>query len=207
IDNPLIKMLLTLKPIRPITRTIKNIYEKITGRKIALKFYDVDHRRSIAFATSSTSFAVIVKSYEQIDEIISVIKNVKGIKGAFKREDIFNGPFLKSLPEIFVVPDFDSGYYLGTNKVSYEVVKKRRILNHHPLGVYIMKKWEYDNRFPDIIPNYMVANIIMNELDVPLSSWADGVNEIRKLVEKQPRLTDLYVKRWKLIKRAKAISL
>lgn len=103
--------------------------------------------------------------------------------------------------QIYIEPDFDKGYYIGTNKISGVVIKSRTILNHHPMGVFWIKKWNFEGSPPSIITNYDVANLIMAYLGVPLSFLADNIEFIKNIANKHINLTDIYISRWKLMKK------
>jgi len=205
-DNILIRLFLK-SPLKPLGRVLKGLYENVFHKKVVLTTFNVDPQRSIAFVPTYTSFAVKVKNVNYIRSVIKLIKQVPGIKNVFLREDLFNGPFIERLPEIYVEPDFDRGYILGGTKITYSVIKKRSLLYHHPLGVFFIKHWNFDSGFPKIIPNYMVSNIIMALFDVPLSYMADGLDLLRKLLNKNIELTDLYLRRWRIIKKLSLVKL
>jgi len=185
---------------------MKKVYENITRKKILLDTYSVDLKRSIAFVPTFVSFSIKVNDIKYINDIISKLKNVPGIKEVYKREELFDGPFIYRLPEIYVEPYFDRGYTICGTKITYEVVKKRAVFHHHPLGVFFIKHWDSDVEFPKVIPNYMVTNIIMALSDVPLSYMADGIDVLKRLLGKDFKLTDMYLRRWRLIKKLSLIK-
>ena len=142
-----------------------------------------------------------------INNIVESLKKIPGIKCIYRREELFNGPFIERLPEIYIEPDFDRGFVLGETKITFDIVKRRPLLRHHPLGVFFIKKWDFDTEFPKVIPNYMVTNIIMSLFNVPLSYMADGLDLLNKLLNRNIMLTDLYLRRWKIIKRISLVKL
>ena len=180
---------------------MKTFYEKITKKRIKLKFYDVDPIMSKAYVTSSTSFSIKVNDQKITNKLVQELTKIQGIRRVYLKNQIFNGPVLDRLPDIYIEPDFDNGYYLGTNKISGIVVKPRKILNHHPLGVFWMKRWEFNSDPPSIIANYDVTNIIMAYLGLPLSNLADNIELIRKILGSDIRLSSTYINRWRLMKK------
>ena len=53
----------------------------------------------------------------------------------------------------------------------------------------------------------MVTNIIMALFDVPLSYMAGGLDLLVKLLNKNIELTDLYLRRWRIIKKLSLVKL
>lgn len=204
-DNPIIKMLRT-KPLTPIRISVKKVLKKLIGRKIDIRaFYHVDPRGSDAFLVSSLSHGVKVNSPDRINVIVETLRGIEGIKKVYRREELFHGPFLDRLPELFIVPDYDNGYIIDGVKVYGDpAIKKHNVLSHHPHGVFIAKSLSADY-VPEIIDNYMVANIVMKELGVPLSSMADGLNVLAKMYREKIDTTPIYINRWRLLKRLKKI--
>lgn len=198
--NPVIKVFMN-KYTKPIGSWLKKLYERLSGKSIRLKFYDIDPRLSKAYLTSSTSFAVKVNDHNILDELAMELSRVKGLRNVYLKNQLFNGPFIDILPDIYIEPDFDNGYYIGTNKISGAIVKPRTILNHHPLGVFWIKNWDFDGSPPNTIMNFDVANIVMTYLDVPLSLSADNLKLIESITHKKVTLTSIYLNRWKLIEK------
>jgi len=78
---------------------------------------------------------------------------------------------------------------------------------YHSLGVFFIKHWDFNSEFPKIVPNHIVTNIIMALFDVPLSYMADGLDLLRKLLNKNIELTNLYLRRWRIIKKLSLVKL
>ncbi len=204
----LITKIALLKPIKPIAKMAKFLYEKITGHRLMLTPYVVDPEKSIAYVPSHTSFAIRVKDLKYINEVMKVVRKTKGIKAVYRRDELFTGPYTYRLPELYFEPNFDEGYYVGSTKIWVHTIvstKSEKFLEHHPMGVLVISPCPFRSVAVDTIPNYLVTNLLMSLMDVPLSSYADGVDIVTKFLGKKPRLTTLYVKRWRLIKRIYSI--
>ncbi len=204
VDNFFVKLLYK-RPFSIFRAPLKSIYEFISRKKLVVVFHEVDPRESKAYLTSNTSFGVIVNDHSIKEYVKKILKSVQGIENVYEKHEIFNGPYVYKAPDLILLPDFDNGYTIGTVKITNYVVKRKKHNHHHPIGVFVYKGWNYDKPLPHIIPNYLVANIILARYGVKLSSWADGMEVLKKLMDSEIKQTSLYVKRWNLIKRLKTV--
>ncbi|RLG87052.1 MAG: hypothetical protein DRO15_05390 [Thermoprotei archaeon] len=188
--------------LRFLGRFLKNIHNRISKKPIVIRFPVVDRRKSKAFAGTFYSFNVFVNDYNVVDSVITSLKNLPGIRGVYRKEQLFWGPYLSRLPDIYVEPWFDKGYYVfNTREIDPQnapILSRKILPHHHPLGVFIMKKWSY-GELPDPIPNYLVTNLIMIDLGVPISSEADGIMILRRALGKKPLVTSKYLTKWGIV--------
>ncbi len=178
------------------------LFRALGRRRVKPKF--VDRSRSKAYLTSHTSFGVRVAPSVEPGEVRRVLEEVPGIESVVPKEELFKGPFIDRLPDLYLVPDFDGGYFIGNEKIWTRVVAEARgmyVLNHHPKGVFMVSGYDLVKTIPSTIPNYTAGNLLLALLDLPLSIYARGVEEIREIIGEEPRRTNIYVKRWGLIKR------
>ncbi|ADI32607.1 alkaline phosphatase family protein [Staphylothermus hellenicus] len=202
-DNPLIKI--ARKPIiKPVARLINNLYTKLTKKGIMIEFPDVDHTKSKAFLYSELSFAIIINRKKYNGDpmrIVEIIKRYEGIKHVWLKDEIFSGPYLGELPDIYIYPDFDKGYYIVKPKIYDKIYESRPVLHHHPLGIFIMKDLNEYKLKHKIINNTAVASIIMGWLGIPLSSWIDDKELVARIFGGNVKYTDRYINLWNLNKR------
>lgn len=202
---------LARKPIvKPIARSVMNLFVKLTGKKVIIDFPEVDYKNSKAFLLSESSFAIIINSRKyNVDpvRIVEIIKKYKGIKYVWLKNEIFSGPYLKDLPDIYVYPEFDKGYWITNPKIYDKIYGKNLTLQHHPLGVFIMKGLDGHKLLHKVINNTAVAPIIMGWLGTPLSSWIDDKDLVTNIFGGKINYTSKYVKLWDLSRRIFATRL
>ena len=135
--------------------------------------------------------------------VLSELKKLKFITGVWRREEIYDGPYVKNAPDIVFTPDFDNGvHYSGSNLLSSEVLSRRSHHNHHPDGIVIMKSdGIISNRIAtaetfDIVPS------ILNYLGLPLPMDTDGTILFGKEV---PQRYD-YLKHWRLVRQVQIMK-
>ncbi|WP_244372330.1 alkaline phosphatase family protein [Staphylothermus marinus] len=203
LNNPLVKIV--RKPVlKHLAKAILKIYENLFEREIKLKFPEVDHKESKAFLFGETSFGIILnkKKYNVSPvEIVKILEKYKGIKHVWLKDQIFSGPYLKDLPDIYLYPDFDMGYWITDLKVYDKIYRRKCRLHHHPLGVFIMKDLGGYKILNEIINNTAVASLIMGWLGFPLSSWIDDKELVEKVFNGNVKYTDKYINLWNLNKR------
>lgn len=203
VNNPLVRI--SRKPaIKPLARIVMNLYKRLLKKEIRIKFPEVDHKESKAFLYSELSSGIIIneKKYSGNPILITeIIKKYKGIKHVWLRDQIFSGPYVKNLPDIYIYPDYDKGYWIVNSKIYDEIYGKRPRLQHHPLGVFIMKDLGGYKILNEIINNTAVASLIMGWLGFPLSSWIDDKELVEKVFNGNVKYTDKYINLWNLNKR------
>lgn len=202
-NNPLVRLART-PIIKSIARTLIRIYAKLFKREIRIKFPEVDHDGSKAFLFSEHSSAVMVNKrlYNgSPSDIAGTIKKYKGIKYVWLKDEIFSGPYLDDLPDIYIYPDYDNGCWIVNSKIYDKIYGERPRLQHHPLGVFIMKDLDGYKLLNRTINNTAVAPIIMGWMSFPLSSWIDDKDLIEKVFGENIKYTDKYIKLWNLNKR------
>ncbi len=201
------KLMLSITRHRRLRKIARILYRLIAKRRMKeqVKPLIVDRGKSIAYLTSHTSFGVRVNKEEYIDEVIRVLRSLTGIRNVYRRDGLFRGPSLGLLPEVYIEPDFDNGYFIGDEKIWTTIIGKaigEFVLNHHPYGVFIASRSKAISTIDSVVPNYFVANLILALQGLPVSIYARGVRLVEKaLGGKRVEKTDLYVKRWKLLRR------
>ncbi len=203
-DSLLVKIVFRT-PFRRTVNVLKKLYEGVTGKRIRFKEYNVDISSSKAFLLSAYSHGIVVMDKNVVQTVCKVLSELKGIKSIYSKEEIFSGPYINRASDIFIEPDYDRGYTLGKNKITYITIREKDANNHHPMGIFILKGLEQKKLF-DYIPNYVVANIILSLLDAPVSSVADGLDLVSKIVRKPIKRKDIYVTRWKILKKIASIK-
>jgi predicted AlkP superfamily phosphohydrolase/phosphomutase len=201
-NNPLIKIARS-SALKPFTKLLIHVYKVMFGKEIKIRFPEVDHKSSKAYLLSELSSAVIINNKDQslAEYIKGIISDLNGIKHVWFREEIFSGPYLNKLPNIYVYPEYDKGYWIVNSKIYDKIYHKRPRLHHHPLGIFVMKDIGGIRIRGYVLNNTVVAPIIMNWLNTPLSSWIDDKEFIERVFSRNIRYTDKYIKLWRLSKR------
>ncbi len=193
-----------------IRRLLRPLYRRLLGGNRVVKPKYVDQRASLAYLTSHTSFGINVNAKSIIPRLIEDLQKLDGIKNVYRREELFRGPFIERLPDIYIEPDFDNKYFIGDEKIWIAYINKPRDesrLNHYPIGVFIISKNDYISNLPKKVQNYEAGNIILSFLNLPLSIYARNINLIKSLFGENIKTTDIYVKRWRLIKKIRSKTL
>lgn len=203
--SPLARIMLS-KPMKPLARILGKICRRLSGRRIRIRFMDVDVGRSKAFMPSTSSYGVVVKERVLISDVVRLLKGVDGIRSVYTREEIFKGPYLDRFPEIYFEPSFDRGYYVITSKITNAIIRDMKTLGHHPLGVFIIHGVEPNSIIKpwETIQNYVPANIILTLLNAPISHVADGASYVEHVLGVRPKLYN-YIVKWRVLKRVRLV--
>ncbi len=185
VRNKMILKLANTRIIGKLMGRVKRISEKILGKKIKVTEYNVDTIRSKAFLLSTYSHGVIVNDITVKDHVARELRMLEGIRYVVPSSKMFNGYYVDRAPDLLVIPDYDRGYSLGKNKISYIVIRRREINNHHPIGIFIINTNDHEHMKDMIIPNYAVTNIIMLLLNQQPSYQADGLRMAEKITGKK----------------------
>jgi len=191
--------------VRPIKTVAKKIFRFITKKDLKAQLPFVDLENSKAFMGSSTSSGIYVKDTRLIDSIIKELKRLKGVKNAWRREEIYCGPFLNKMPEIFFIPDFDNGYFYGTSMLHPKIITtKINYQNHHPDGIIVLSGRGVNPSDLGTVKTFDVIPTILRYMGLPLPVDTDGTpipsinypsNNLRRYD---------YLKHWQLIRRIQA---
>ncbi len=187
-----------------IREFVKLLSKRIFGKNIKMPLRPVDTHHSIAYMPDIWSYGIYVKDKCKIPIIVDALSSIKGIKKIYLKDELFSGPFIRDSYDIYIYPDFDKGYTLGSKYISTIIEKERNVNSHHPIGIFIIftkmeKTYNYE-MIPDPIPNYLVGGIILSHYDIPLPSSIDGLNILYKIFGIK-QTTDAYISRWEIIKK------
>jgi len=206
---PLLLIKVSTHPfLRSFRRFIKKTYKKVTGKQLSVEL-DVDLDSSNAFYVSGWSNGIYVKKESLIPEIINLFKKVKGLKWVKPREEVYNGSYVSKAPHIIVCPDYEHGYLLSSNRVIGRPYSIGMYKDHHPHGVLSIfsPSLKNINRKQKIVPNYVVAPLIMFMLGVPLPHSTDATLVLKNLLDKNISFSfKNYVSKWKIAKRIAKIK-
>jgi len=207
--HPWLLKILTSKPLYSFSRSIKRLYERITGKKIKLTS-NIDIVSSEAFMLEHFSYGVLVKNQNDIPMVLEILNKIEGIKWARKRENVFWGPYTSRALEIMFLPDLDRGYVHADAYIRGKIYTRGRFKGHHTDGVLLVNLRSTDktlkpNNKQITLPNFIVAPLIMWFLDQPLPYDTDALPYLEKLVyEKNFSFRD-YTSKWKILKRTMII--
>ncbi len=209
ISNRLVLRIANNKLFSKMIPPIKNLIEKITGKKIRTAEYNVDVGASKAFLLSTYSHGIILNDTLVKERLVSELKTLEGIAEVRDSTEIYDGPYIGRAPDLLVFPDYDSGYCLGKNKITSIVYRRKEVNNHHPIGIFILSgpiEETSGEAGANIVPNHVVANIIMLLLNQPLSNHADSIELAEKIVGRKNRGFKDYVRAWRLFRRIATIE-
>jgi len=204
---PVLKVL-THPLLKSPRKIAKETYRMVTGKRLSVEL-DVDLDRSEAFFISGWSNGIYVKNEKIIPEIVGILENVKGMKWVKLREEVYKGPHISKAPHIIVYPDYENGYLLSDNKVIGRSHSVGTYKDHHPYGVLTVysPSLNINDKKQKIVPNCVVAPLIMSMLGVPLPRLTDAVFTLRNLLGNETVFSFKdYVSKWKIIKRLTKIK-
>lgn len=201
---PIPQKLYPLFALKPIKQIIKKIYKKVTGKDIRAQTLYVDPFKSEAFAISSFDLGVHVNNKEILEPIVNELEKLEFITHVWKREEVYQGPYINKAPDIIFTPAFDHGfnYYGGTNLISPQILVENLHYNHHPDGIIIANSKEITPQQIGQAQTFDIVPTILNYLKLPLPANTDGTSLIGKPSLKRYN----YLKHWKLIKKIQTIK-
>ncbi|RLE59562.1 MAG: hypothetical protein DRJ35_05480 [Thermoprotei archaeon] len=194
--------------LRPFRKFVKETYRRVTGKQLSVEL-DVDLDGSDAFYVSGWSNGIYVKKESLIPEIINIFENVKGLKWVKPREEVYEGPYVSGAPHIIVCPDYEHGYLLSSNKVIGRSYSVGTYKDHHPHGVLAVysPSVHINDKERKIVPNYIVAPLIMYMLGVPLPRLTDATPVLKHLLGSEVRFKfKEYTSKWRILKKLTRIG-
>lgn len=189
---------LSLKQVKFV---LKKVFSFLSGGKdIRAEIPSIDLEKSKAFYLSHTN-GIWVKTHTLIKQIIESLRKTEGIKGVWRREEVFHGPYVSLAPHILISPDYDNGYQLHSSSIYPDVIMKSTVYDHHPDGIFIAygqevsPGWVGNINCEDIVPT------ILNYLNLPLPVDTDG--KIIKGISSTPKKVRYYnyLNHWLLSRR------
>jgi len=173
----------------------------------------VDRVKSKAYMPFSSYMGLVVKGDWLIGQVIGDLKGLEGVLVAKKGSEYAWGPYASRLPDVVVLPDFFRGYLISDEVGENEVVRERAAVWHHPDGVFLIGPSSrlhcadvHPSKAGSVLKPYVVANVILPLLGMPVSHVADGVNEARMVLGENVIITERnYTSKWRVIKRARAL--
>lgn len=118
----------------------------------------IDPKASKAFAHG---FGIHVKEKQLINYIVSALKKEPFIGGIWKKEELYDGKQLEAMPDLIIVPNFNSGFAFRGDVISPKSVVRRSFPAHHPDGIIIIHKngvqqsWIRGTTVFDIVPTIL----------------------------------------------------
>lgn len=199
---PLYKVL-SFKPVKTI---IQGIYKLFTGKNLRSELPYVDPIESKAFSPTVPSFGINVKEKSLVDLIINKLKGLEGIEHVWKREEIYQGPYVDLAPDIIFLPDFNRGFKIGSTAVSPYVFSKYESHYHHPDGIVLFGKNGMTPKWIENIETVDIVPTILNYLGLPLPPDTDG-KPVPGIVPTPSYLKHYdYLKHWMLIKQVQILK-
>lgn len=151
---------------------LTKIYKRLLKAGVKTKLtYHVNPKSSKAF---KHGFGVYVKEKELVDYVASILENASFIGRVWRKEQLYVGKWLKDMPDLIVVPNYNNGYAFRGQTIGPKPVVRRTFSEHHPDGIVIIhknhlkKSWSNDIKVYDIVPT------ILDFLDLDIPEDTDG---------------------------------
>ncbi len=187
-------------------KSLKKIYRLFKGKPPEIRV-GIDTLNSKAFMGTRYSHGVYVKSSRDVQRVIELLKDIRGIKWVKPREEVYWGSYINRAPPVIVCPDYDQGFFLALNRVYGRVYLRVDTSDHHPDGVFMLyaPSLHIDASWPQRLPTYFVTPFIMWLLDIPLPSKSDSIDILRKIIGNRInhlRFTNEYLEKWRIVKKS-----
>jgi len=163
--------------------------------------YSIDPFNSDALPVYDTFILVRDGNTKKTEELVKLLSKY-GIT-AYKREDLFSGPYVNRSPDIILI--YNNSTYPGLGSVYGRDAEKRYIAHHSKFGVFVVKAGEILDQdlinasLPKIVPNTLPTPFVLKLLNSKISHITDNISFLRKLF-KDVKLINV-VGRWKIYKK------
>ncbi|MCD6446276.1 hypothetical protein J7L49_05780, partial [Candidatus Bathyarchaeota archaeon] len=187
------------KPL--LKKTLKGLFKLVTGRKVTAECPYPDPELSQAYTPSHSCFGIYTKNDSITEIILKTARKYEFIENAWKREEVFNGPYVNFAPNIMLLPKFDKGFTFAGPRITPTIISKGTVYDHHPDGIAIISgngvhpKWlKQTVETVDIVPT------ILHYMSLPLPINTDGkfLPNINYPISEVKYYN--YLKHWQLIK-------
>lgn len=198
---PRLHSLLSREPLKSI---IKKISRQFTGKEFAGRLFYIDPFKSKAFVSPHHALGIHVKDQNVFDLVFDELKKLDFVAEVWKRQDVYEGPYVKDAPEIVFVPHYDNRAYFSESltRVTSELVQNRSFYSHHPNGIILIHANEIPRlqiehaETPDVVPT------VLSYLKLPMPSDTDGT----PLFEEKTSKRYDYSKHWRLVKQVQIVK-
>lgn len=161
----------------------------------------IDIHRSNAFTLTHASHGVYVKRGLSADLAVKFLREAHESNGepffslVEKRENLYDGPFVRRASHIIFLPNFDAGFNFTTS-IGDDILSKKTTYDHHPEGIIIasgnmVKPTTFRANAVDVTPS------ILAYMGLPVPQNTDG--KVLNVFEKplKVKYADYFYK-WKL---------
>lgn len=156
----------------PVELVLLKIYKQLLKADIRATITTyVNRKSSKAFAHG---FGIYVKEKELVDYIVLMLKNASFIGGVWKSEDLYDGEQLADMPDLVVVPKFNSGFAFRGDAIAPKPTVKRDFASHHPDGIIVIYNESAHSSWVEGIKVYDVVPTLLDFLDLEIPEDTDG---------------------------------
>ncbi len=156
-----------------IELVLLRIYKQLLKADIKAKLRThIDPKSSKAFAHG---YGIYVKEKELIGKILSTLRKQHFIGGVWRKEDLYTGKQLDTMPDVVILPDFEGSFALRGDVIMPKPVLRRKFASHHPDGIILMyDKSLQKHSWMNGLTAYDVVPTILNFLGLEIPEDTDG---------------------------------
>lgn len=148
------------------------IYKQLLKANIKARLTTyADPKLSRAF---SHGFGIYVKEKELIDYVVLILRKAHFIGGVWKKEELYDGEQLKTMPDVIMVPNFGGGFALRGDAIAPKAVIRRDFPSHHPDGIIMIYREDLQSCRVEGISVYDVVPTILDSLSLEIPEDTDG---------------------------------
>jgi hypothetical protein len=203
-------------PMRPVARASYHILRQIFhifGRDLTYtRISRVDIRRSKAFVPTWSNvdaprYLVLLNDPSIASTVASLLRKYE--LTAYIPSELLWGPYV--LRDSVIV--YGRRFHPSPGSIYHEMLVEKPIAQHRRYGVFyaelsdesvLLPGGSNDSSEREVVPNYIVAPLVLCLLDVPLDKYMDGLNLLDPSCSTN---TISYAGRWRLLKRIRSTPL
>jgi len=193
--NPkLIRMLEKLR-IKPVAKKIFRFFKKDA---FVISSMFLDPFNSDAYYLRRT-YGIYFNNKDSIAKTLDVLSSYTDYLTYYPSKEVYSGDYVHLGPDIVVLPK--DGVNFGSLEIYGSDVISKTGADHHLYGVFVAidSGLDIDSVGSEIVPNYIVAPLVMCRMGIPVPHDSDANNILEALGLKCDKAN--YIGKWKIAKR------